>query len=733
MRQRRSLPVLLLLLLCVSWFCLWNHGNDRAVAMVHGFAPISTLKRPTKAVIGREPSSSILCSAVRSHDVNNNSHQGNDGNANDNESNISNTAATQSSPSQQDTFSFQQSVLNIPPEDIELVKLSDNDSGSGITPPITDTSTDFVSMFRGSANYIANHRNTVAVIHIPGGLLEDRPSYSSSFFKDLMNDVALMWLLGMKPVLVVGCRYQIDQRLPGRRLRNGLAVTDDDTLRIVKEEAGYVRFEVERQLARCLRSQHYQHQYKKKKSNQPTSMSRSISTKATMDTSEGTNHNSKSLPLSGSSSSGAASSPTPINDGNVVSGNFFSAQPFGVLDGVDYRYTGFVRRVEADKIRRVHAANDICLLTPLGVSPSGEVYNVQSEALAAAVASALGASKVIYLTEPSQYQPPEQQEEEEEPEIQPGVDPGQSVVLRHRVFGNRLLSLRMNDAQNLLRHRGIAVGRGGMLRFLNNDTKENEQETETEKKTKKDDGEGDDNPKGDDTTTTSSSSSASASSLHKDVQDPDIRDMLVRIGSCVSALRGGVQRAHILSPTQGALLQELYTRDGSGTLISRDLYEGIRQTTPNAVIGIFDLIQPLVKAGTLVARPRATLDQNVEDYYVYTREDLVVACGQLKQFEDGFAELGCLVVRKEYRANGRGDSMLGYLERKCVELGKTKIFVLSTQTMEWFIERGFEAVTVDHLPPSRQATYNHERASKIYMKQIGNIRDLDASELWWNR
>ena len=91
------------------------------------------------------------------------------------------------------------------------------------------------------------------------------------------------------------------------------------------------------------------------------------------------------------------------------------------------------------------------------------------------------------------------------------------------------------------------------------------------------------------------------------------------------------------------------------------------------------------------------------------------------------------MVQKEYRSAGRGDSMLGYLERLCLRLGCYNVFVLSTQTMEWFIEREFREVGVEALPPSRQATYNHTRASKIYMKKIDNDRELDASELWWNR
>jgi amino-acid N-acetyltransferase len=102
-------------------------------------------------------------------------------------------------------------------------------------------------------------------------------------------------------------------------------------------------------------------------------------------------------------------------------------------------------------------------------------------------------------------------------------------------------------------------------------------------------------------------------------------------------------------------------------------------------------------------------------------------------FESGYAEIGCLVVNPKYRARGRGDAMLGYLERLCVQKGAHMIFVLSTQTMEWFQERGFEEVSLDMLPPSRQATYNSSRGSKVYMKRITNIRDLDASELFWDK
>ena len=468
----------------------------------------------------------------------------------------------------------------------------------------------FVNMFRGSANYIANHRNTLALYHIPGDLVDLK---DPSVFRDLMNDVALTWLLGMKLVIVVGCRYQVEKRLPVREKHFGMIVTDDESLRIVKEEAGYVRFEVERQLARSLRMQ------------------------------------------------GGAGASQGFYEGNVISGNFYSAQPFGILDGIDFKYSGFVRRVEVEKIRQVHQSRDIVLLSTLGVSPSGEVFNVNSESLAATVAGALDASKVIFFTE-------------------------KEVELRHKLYGNKIQHLRVKDGHNLLDLRDVKVHKRG---FVNS---------------------GDDAP-----------------------TNPTESNMLLKIGWSMHALEQGVKRAHIISPKFGAVLQELYTRDGSGTMISRDLYDGIRPAKVEDVSSIHELISPLIEMGTLVDRPKDVLEKTVDQYHVFTRDDLVVACGQLKMFENGFAEIGCLVVNPQYRARGRGDAMLGYLERIAVQRGASTVFVLSTQTMEWFLERDFDQVNVEALPPTRQEMYNHKRASKIYMKKIDSIRDLDAAELWWNR
>jgi amino-acid N-acetyltransferase len=262
------------------------------------------------------------------------------------------------------------------------------------------------------------------------------------------------------------------------------------------------------------------------------------------------------------------------------------------------------------------------------------------------------------------------------------------MELRHNIHGKQIQSVRLADARALLNHYNLKLHKGGFSTMDPND--------------------------------------------HNNL-DRYAVDMLHKIGWSIKAIEQGVKRAHIISPKHGAVLQELYTRDGSGTLVSGDLYEGIRRATVHDVSAIHDLITPLIKMGTLIDRPKATLEKDIDTYYVFTRDNHIVACGQLKQFDNGFAEIGCLVVNVEYRSAGRGDTMLGYLERMCLLHECTSIFVLSTQTMEWFVERGFEEVGVERLPPSRQATYNHARKSKIYIKTIESMRDLDASELWWNR
>lgn len=206
---------------------------------------------------------------------------------------------------------------------------------------------------------------------------------------------------------------------------------------------------------------------------------------------------------------------------------------------------------------------------------------------------------------------------------------------------------------------------------------------------------------------------------------------------CVSALEQGVTRAHLIAPTDGALLRELYTRDGAGTLISRDIYEGIRSATCSDIDSLISLITPLEADGTLLERPRPKLLEEVNRgcFYILARDDLPIACASLKRLDAAgtCAELGCLVVSRKYRRLSKGDALLSYLERVAIASGVQELFALSTKTMQWFVERGFHQVSLGSLPQERQDIYDKSRKPKVYRKILKADRDVDVEDAFWTR
>lgn len=202
----------------------------------------------------------------------------------------------------------------------------------------------FVEGFRQSSPYIHAHRGKTFVVAFGGEAVADER------FANLIHDLALLHGLGIRLVLVHGARPQIEERLRLRgadiAIENGLRVTDAAALACVMEAAGAVRVEIEALL---------------------------------------------SMGLANSPMSGARIS--------VASGNFVTAKPLGVIDGVDYGLTGEVRRVDAAAIKNRLDAGAIALVPPLGYSPTGEVFNISAADVAKSTAIALGADKLILLVE----------------------------------------------------------------------------------------------------------------------------------------------------------------------------------------------------------------------------------------------------------------------------------------------------------------------------------------------
>lgn len=192
----------------------------------------------------------------------------------------------------------------------------------------------------------------------------------------------------------------------------------------------------------------------------------------------------------------------------------------------------------------------------------------------------------------------------------------------------------------------------------------------------------------------------------------------LHLTSAVQAVRRGVGRVHLVDRrSEGALLRELFTREGNGTLVTAEPVEKLRRATIDDVGGILELIRPLEDDGVLVRRPREQLELEIERYWVVDLDGRIIATAALHTFPDApVAELACLTVHPDYRRGGRASQLLRRMEREAAERGLEGVFVLTTHTSHWFIEHGFRKADVSDLPISRQALYNVQRNSKVFIK-----------------
>lgn len=440
----------------------------------------------------------------------------------------------------------------------------------------------FVDGFRNSSPYIHAHRGKTFVISF-GGEAVDAPGFASH-----VHDFALLNNLGIRLVLVHGIRPQIEARLQRLQIEseyhNDLRITDDQALACVKEAAGIVRVELEALL-----------------------------------------------------SMGLPNSPMAGAKIRVISGNFVVARPLGVHDGVDFKHTGKVRKIETTAISEALQANNIVLMSPIGYSPSGEVFNLCAEQVATAVASALTADKLILLTE-------------------------QDVI--NQTSGQTLRQMTADEAQAALENNEIETA------------------------------------------------------------------LLQHLQAAINASNHGVIRSHLINRKQdGVLLQELFTREGTGTLISATPYETIRAAGIHDINGIMELLKPLQQSNTLVARSREALELLIDDYTVIELDGLIIGCAALHHFTDTLsAELACLALHTDYRGDQQGEHLLDTIQKKAEALGLQQLFVLTTQTQHWFMEHGFQLTELNQLPTERQASYNPERNSKILVLALNNIEPTNPGK-----
>ncbi len=429
----------------------------------------------------------------------------------------------------------------------------------------------YARWFRASTPYISAHRNKTFVVLLGGEAI------AHANLGNIVHDLALLHVLGVRLVLVHGARPQIDAALPGSQFHRHRRITDRDSMEIVLGVHGQVR--------------------------------------ATLEA-----HFSTGLPTS------------PLRNADIatVTGNFVVARPIGVLDGVDHLFTGQVRRIHSQRIRALLDARTLVVLSPVGYSPSGQAFSLAADELAAEVAMALAADKLIMFDADGYVR-------DENGRNRPELVPAELEALLDRTRPEPYVA-------NQLR---------AMLR----------------------------------------------------------------------ACRGGVPRCHLVSYSEdGALLQELFTAQGHGTELSEQRGSMVRPARPEDVAGIVEVIRPLEEAGVLVRRDRDRLELEVGNFFVAELDGIVVGCCALYPFGES-AELACVAVHDAYRGSGMrpgiGERLLTAAESAARQAGVRRLFVLTTQTRDWFLEHGFEDTDIGQLPAPKQALYNYQRNSKVMFKTLG--------------
>ncbi|TMH04338.1 MAG: amino-acid N-acetyltransferase, partial [Betaproteobacteria bacterium] len=315
----------------------------------------------------------------------------------------------------------------------------------------------FVPWFRAVAPHIHAYHGKTFVIGMAGELI------AAGKLNNFVQDLAILHAIGIKLVLVHGFRPQVNEQLKAKgqtsRYAHGMRITDEVALDCAQEAAGQLRFEIEAAF-----------------------------------------------------SQGLPNTPMANATVRVVSGNFLTARPVGIVDGVDFMHSGYVRRVDSATIRRAIDIGALVLLSPFGFSPTGEAFNLTMEDVATATAMALQADKLLFISEV-----PGIRENHDDPESP--IDTELALVDAKRLLARLPEAKQPTDPAFYLQH-------------------------------------------------------------------------------CVRACEGGVERSHILSfAVDGAILQEVFTHDGIGTMVVDEKLESLREASSDDVGGILTMIEPFERDG----------------------------------------------------------------------------------------------------------------------------------------
>ena len=167
------------------------------------------------------------------------------------------------------------------------------------------------------------------------------------------------------------------------------------------------------------------------------------------------------------------------------------------------------------------------------------------------------------------------------------------------------------------------------------------------------------------------------------------------------------------------MLEELFTHDGSGTLIAQNPYEQARGAEIEDIASILELIRPLEQSGTLVRRSRERLEEEISHFSILERDGRVLACAALYPYRnERVGEIACVATHPDYRGAGRARQLLSELLNQAKDQSLDHVFVLTTQSTHWFLEQGFETASLEQLPVEKKRLYNWQRSASVLRRAV---------------
>jgi amino-acid N-acetyltransferase len=194
---------------------------------------------------------------------------------------------------------------------------------------------------------------------------------------------------------------------------------------------------------------------------------------------------------------------------------------------------------------------------------------------------------------------------------------------------------------------------------------------------------------------------------------------LAELRLALRASRAGVERVHLIDGREeGAVLRELFSNLGSGTMVYADEYEAIRDLRSTDIPDVLRLMEPLMRQGFLVRRKGEDLQAKIKDYVVFEIDGSVHACGALHLQGEGQGEIAAIATDPAYADMGLGRRVVGCLIDRAKKQGLRRVFVLTTRTHDWFESLGFRECPVESLPEKRRRNYDTLRRSKVFALEL---------------